>query len=90
MVPGNCHLQHQAKGMGDLRKLTLLLQVCSASQEQHAALCQSTHFSSVFCSAKFLFKCRDVTGTSKNCFLLSVYPIIVSIASKEKLISSEK
>lgn len=49
-----------------------------------------TRFPSVFCSVKSLFKCRDLTGTSENCFPWSAYPIIMTTVSKEKLISYEK
>lgn len=47
-------------------------------------------FPSVFCSVKFLFKCRCTTGTSENCFPWSVHAIIMTIVSKEKLILYEK
>lgn len=58
----------------------------SATQSTSSVTC----FPSVFCSVKSLFKCRDLTGTSENCFPWSAYPIIMTTVSKEKLISYEK
>lgn len=88
MVPRNCHLWHQTKGMVGIADATLPNVLTLSGQ--HTAPPQYTHFPSVFCSVKFLFKCRCTTGTSENCFPWSVHAIIMTIVSKEKLILCEK
>lgn len=89
MVPDHCHRWHQTKGMVGIADSTAE-RMLTQRQAQHTAPHQCTCFPSVFCSVRFLFKCRDLTGTSENCFPWTGYPIIMTIVSKEKLISCEK
>lgn len=88
MVPHNCHLWHQTEGMVGIADSAL--PNVPPQSGQHTAPLQCTRFPSVFCSGKFLFKCRCTTGTSGNCFPWSVHAIIMTIVSKEKLILWEK
>lgn len=84
-------LWHQTEGWGRHGWANLTLQnVCSPRVRATYSTSSVTRFPSVFRSVKFLFKCRDLTGTSENCFPWSGYPIIMTIVSKEKLILYEK
>lgn len=88
MVPSNCRLWHHTKGTEGTRLYSA--ERAHPGSGQPTAPFRCTHSPSVFCSVGFLFKCRDLTGTAENCFPWSVYPIIMTIVSREKLISYEK